>query len=837
MTASRLTIKPLIRILLVEDNPGDVLIVKEHLRYSEINFELIHSPNLQDAILQASRNGFDVILLDLGLPDSLGMETLKQMNASALKAPVIIMTGLDDEETALSSLKEGAQDYLFKNSLSSQNIVHSIRYSIERKKIQELQKKNARQFSTLASATASINEADEVNSIYKICCESIKNLLNESNVFAIESIDQAIPDASYYDWLESYDLTDYYLLQYQMLQSIHNSIIENSTGKIIELKGGLKDLIGSHSETEILESLELILDINRIYILGFSRNEKQYGGIFIFPSRNIETDEINLIEVIGNQASLSIHRRTVEKELILSEQRFRVLNSDLEQRVIERTTDIANINSLLEDELGVRIRLEQELINSKNELEIRVQERTAELAKSEERFHNMFYNHEAVMWLVNPENGIIIEANKSAKQFYGRSFSADEKLKVQDFNISSGSEIEEKMLKAIHQKQNYYVFPHRLASGQVRTVEVYSSPIEMSGERLLFSIIHDVTERQQMEAALKESEALYKAVVNNSLNIILISIGSIIEFTNEAASDFIGMSQGQIIGKNIDELFNYTLIGMEGNSLAGMIIDSVKENRAVEIQVHDRNEDGYSYFLVRSNTIIYRGKEAIMSIFTDITENKDIEKHVMRKVIETEENDRRQFAADLHDDLGPILSAIKLRLGLMEKMRPGEGLRENISISNELAGLVVDKIRTISQNMTPNIIESLGLDAGVRDLCKRIKELKKIDIVFESEIESKRFPPTVELHYYRIISELINNSLKHSEASLININLLFKEEKLDLVYFDNGIGYNTTESLQKTGGIGLHNILNRVNLINGSINFRIRDGITVVNITNKLNLI
>jgi len=122
---------------LVEDNPGDVLIVKEYLKYSEINFDLTHSSTLSDAMSQASSNGFDVILLDLGLPDSLGLETLKRMNASALKAPVIIMTGLDDEDIALTSLKEGAQDYLFKNSLSSQNIVHSIRYRMERKKIQD----------------------------------------------------------------------------------------------------------------------------------------------------------------------------------------------------------------------------------------------------------------------------------------------------------------------------------------------------------------------------------------------------------------------------------------------------------------------------------------------------------------------------------------------------------------------------------------------------------------------------------------------------------------------------------------------------------------------------
>jgi PAS domain S-box-containing protein len=363
-------------------------------------------------------------------------------------------------------------------------------------------------------------------------------------------------------------------------------------------------------------------------------------------------------------------------------------------------------------------------------------------------------------------------------------------------------------------------------------VEVYTSPIEMPGEKLLFAIVHDVTERRQMEAALQESEALYKAVVNNSQNLILITVDNVVEFTNDAASQFLEIGQEQLTGKTIDEALIHYLVRLEGNSLAEMINESVEQNRSIEVQFQDHS--GNSYFLIRSNPIQYKGKDAILSTFTDITENKNIEKYVLKKVIETEENDRRQFAADLHDDLGPILSTIKLRLDLMETMNPSEELKENISISNELTGLVVEKIRTISHNITPHLIETLGLDAGVRDLCKKIKELNKIDITLESNIESRRFPQLVELHYYRIISELVNNSLKHSQASEIKINLSGKEDKLELIYFDNGIGYNYSEGLQKSGGIGLRNIINRVTLINGSINFSTLEGKTVVRIQKKL---
>lgn len=836
-----LNIKPSINILLVEDNSGDVIIFREHLKDSGINFELTHSGNLKGALHQTAEHDFDVILLDLGLPDSISLNTLKSIQSSSLRAPVIVMTGLDDEETALLSMKEGAQDYLVKGNLNAENIVRSIRYSIERKKIQEIQKKNTRQFSTLASTAASLNESDDVPSIYRVCCNSIKSLLNEPNVFAIEYFDRQTPYTSYYEWLGPFfdkaaktTGVDFYKINVQIIDRIQKQLEKHTDGKLYELEEGIYGLLKGKYSREICEQIEEKLGISRIYLLGFSRDDEQYGGMFIFSKSKIEPDDANIIEVIGNQTSLSIHRRTVEMKLVISEQRFRLLNKDLEQRVIDRTKDLARTNTLLEEELEARTRLEQELIKSRDDLEIRVQKRTAELKKSEERFHNMFYNHEAVMWLVNPETGMIIEANKSAEQFYGHSFKTSDQFRIQELNALPEDVIREKMTNAINQKHNYFIFPHKLASGEIRTVEVYSSPIDMNGERLLFSIIHDITERKRMEDALKESETLYKALVDNSLNIILISVDGTVEFSNEAASEYIGIPQNELVGKPLDEMFKAATSDVSHIPVSRSIAESLEYNRAVEIQIQNTT-GSTNHFIVRSDSIQYKGKTAVMSVLTDITENKDVEKHILSKVIETEENDRKRFAADLHDDLGPLLSTIKLRLGMMEKMKDLAELKENIVISNEIVGLVVEKVRTISHNITPHLIETLGLEAAIRDLCQKITRLNKIKIDFESELYSKRFSQTIELHYYRIISELVNNSLKHSGADKIHIYLNCKDETLELLYFDNGQGYSVQNDHQKSRGIGLHSIVNRVNLIEGIIDFQTIKGKTVVKVTKKLD--
>jgi signal transduction histidine kinase len=124
-----------LKILLIEDNPGDVYLIQELLRTSGFLFNIERISTLADAIRMAGSDDYDVVLLDLGLPDSFGLETLRKFQHTKINAPVIVLTGLNDEEIALATMKEGAQDYLIKSSLTGDNIMRAIRYGIERKKL------------------------------------------------------------------------------------------------------------------------------------------------------------------------------------------------------------------------------------------------------------------------------------------------------------------------------------------------------------------------------------------------------------------------------------------------------------------------------------------------------------------------------------------------------------------------------------------------------------------------------------------------------------------------------------------------------------------------------
>ncbi|TVR78857.1 MAG: response regulator [Chitinophagaceae bacterium] len=123
-----------IRILLIEDNPGDAFLIKFYLEQSSIkNYNLIHAEFLSSALDLLSKNEFDIILLDLNLPDSEGMNSLNEVQKHSVDSVVIVLTGLTDEELGKEAMRSGAQDLLTKGEFDGKVLNSSIRFAFERK--------------------------------------------------------------------------------------------------------------------------------------------------------------------------------------------------------------------------------------------------------------------------------------------------------------------------------------------------------------------------------------------------------------------------------------------------------------------------------------------------------------------------------------------------------------------------------------------------------------------------------------------------------------------------------------------------------------------------------
>jgi DNA-binding response OmpR family regulator len=140
-----------LKILLVEDNPSDIRLLQEAMaEANSVEFELAHVERVSDALNRLEREQFDLILLDLMLPDSMGFETLTRIQKATPTLPVIVLTVIADEALAVEAVRQGAQDYLVKGEISGRMLVWAIRYAIERQRQLSLLERELRSLERLA---------------------------------------------------------------------------------------------------------------------------------------------------------------------------------------------------------------------------------------------------------------------------------------------------------------------------------------------------------------------------------------------------------------------------------------------------------------------------------------------------------------------------------------------------------------------------------------------------------------------------------------------------------------------------------------------------------------
>lgn len=125
-----------VRVLLVEDNLQHARLVQAFLsKFETPSYDLVHADRLSTGLERLRESDVDIIVLDLTLPDSGGLETFQKIHAQAKGIPIVVLSGIDDEELAVRAVREGAQDYLLKGDLNASALVHALRFALERHKV------------------------------------------------------------------------------------------------------------------------------------------------------------------------------------------------------------------------------------------------------------------------------------------------------------------------------------------------------------------------------------------------------------------------------------------------------------------------------------------------------------------------------------------------------------------------------------------------------------------------------------------------------------------------------------------------------------------------------
>lgn len=187
------------------------------------------------------------------------------------------------------------------------------------------------------------------------------------------------------------------------------------------------------------------------------------------------------------------------------------------------------------------------------------------------------------------------------------------------------------------------------------------------------------------------------------------------------------------------------------------------------------------------------------------------QQELIQTAVEIQEEERKRFAADLHDEIGSGISTTLLSLSDLENgfNDQTDTIVKIKSIRTQL-NYLLDTVREISYNITPSSLEAYGLLATIGDLCYQIQESGKLTIDFKYEGIEERIPFSKELAIYRICKELLTNTIKHAEASEIKISLVSKNRTLKLLYEDNGKGF-VNDLYSK--GMGMNNMVNRAKIL------------------------
>ena len=431
-------------------------------------------------------------------------------------------------------------------------------------------------------------------------------------------------------------------------------------------------------------------------------------------------------------------------------------------------------------------------------------------------FRRLFEVNTSVLTLLDPYSGKIINANPAAAKFYGYSREKLCSMNINEINMLPNEKIQEAMISGITKGSNF-IFPHKLANGKTRTVEVFNSSIEYKGKIILFNIIHDITPRIEMENSLRKSEEKYRTLFEEDPNYTMLfgTDGTILD-VNQSSTKLIGIPKNDLIGKNYLILRNGKQDDFE---LQTDRINSLLHGESLEpFEFKFINNEGNINWIevhlnpvMDSGTIIY-----IIAIGIDITEHKNAE-----KVIKSSLNDKNILLKEIHhrvkNNMQIVSSLLNLQTEYVNDEKAINVLKESQNRVRSMA-IIHEKLYKSKDLTHINFIDYI--ESLVSNLFYSY-DIKETQIKSTLKIEDISLNIETAIPCGLIISELISNSLKYAFPNdmkgEINISLKSKKETYQLCICDNGIGLPEDINFNNIKTLGLLLVNNLTEQIDGDI--------------------
>jgi two-component system, NarL family, sensor kinase len=193
------------------------------------------------------------------------------------------------------------------------------------------------------------------------------------------------------------------------------------------------------------------------------------------------------------------------------------------------------------------------------------------------------------------------------------------------------------------------------------------------------------------------------------------------------------------------------------------------------------------------------------------------QKEIFEAVLNAQEDERQRIAKDLHDEIGPMLSAVKLNIGRLNSKKEPQQVTSIVKEAQVNLDTSIQDVRRISHNLVPRHIELHGLAGAINDYISYVQKAGVVFFTFTCTPENISFSQTVDTNLYRVMQELINNAIRHGDAKKIDIEILQHGKEFSIFISDDGNGFSEA---QINEGIGLKSIRSRVGLYDGYCNWQ-----------------
>ncbi len=475
------------------------------------------------------------------------------------------------------------------------------------------------------------------------------------------------------------------------------------------------------------------------------------------------------------------------------------------------------------------------------------------MKKSEENtiFKSLFQDNFSIMLLINPENGQIIEANKSACKFYGYSYNKITQLNINQINTLSKNEIKQNLENAVIAKQNKFIFKHKLSNGQIKDVEVHSGKINYFGKNVLYSTIYDITEKINAERKLQTVETKLSRFLNNFPGIC---------FIKDTEHRYI------FANKEYERIFNLPAnwknkTGTELNLHSPEIIKNFEQNDKIvlqnnkEIRIIEKVpiKNKLHHWLVIKFLLNNQNVKFVAGIGIDITQRVETEIELGKAKEKAEENDnlKTEFLNNLSHEIRTPMNAILGFASILKKQDITQEKRCKYSEIIQESGVqllqIIEDILEFSElntNQAKKSNENVYITQIFSDLRPIFqKKASAKNLIFQIKdnfSENEIFLFTDKLRLKNIVTKLIENALKFTDTGFIEIGYSLIDNNIEFYVKDTGIGINKNKQekifdcfsqeesslTRKSGGLGLglSIVKKNVELLNGKIYLKTEKG-------------